>query len=102
MPEPFDRQISSEVTRYLRGDISPRDFNRWFMPVSWSALRTGDPALEELVGFVGLLLAEASSGHTSEANVRKELASVASAEARDGRLDPGDETSRRHSPSHRQ
>jgi hypothetical protein len=73
MHEPLDQQIKTQARRYLRGEISLRDFHRWFMPASWNVRRHGSPDAERLVGEIGLSLAEFSAGHATEEEIREEF-----------------------------
>ena len=73
MNGPLDRQIRERLVRYVRGEMTLRDFNRWFMPATWNVHQTADMATRRLVGAIGLALAELSVGHATEAEVQDEL-----------------------------
>jgi hypothetical protein len=70
MAQSLDRQIREHLVRYLSGELSLRDFNRWFMPATWNVDRAGNDDAERLVGDIGLALAELQAGHATEEHVR--------------------------------
>ena len=70
MTQPLDQQIREHLVRYLSGELSLRDFNRWFMPATWNIDRSANEDAERLVGDIGLALAELQAGHASEDQVR--------------------------------
>jgi hypothetical protein len=85
MSDSLDQQIRDQLVRYLVGEQSLADFNRWFMPATWNVHRRGDQDLEALVGEVGLAMAEHQAGDLTEEQLRERLALVAKAD----RLQPG-------------
>ena len=70
MTQPLDQEIREHLVRYLSGELSLRDFNRWFMPATWNIDRSGNDDAERLVGDIGLALAELQAGHATEEQVR--------------------------------
>ena len=62
-----------KLSAYARAEISFQQFNDWFIPFSWNAHRISDPAFRDLIGEVQLRLAEFSSGHWTEEELRKFL-----------------------------
>jgi hypothetical protein len=76
MTEPLEQQVRQQLGRYVRGELSVRDFNRWFMPATWGISRTADASTRDLIGTVGLALAELSAGHATEAEIREEFAEL--------------------------
>jgi hypothetical protein len=69
----LDLEIRDWLARYLDGDISLRQFREWFVPASWNVHQTGNVAAGDLVGEIGLRLAEFTSGHRSEEDVQSLL-----------------------------
>ncbi len=65
------------LRRYLSGELSLRDFNRWFLPASRNVHRSGNAEAERLVGDIGLALSEFQAGHRTETELRDVLERVA-------------------------
>ncbi len=60
--------------QYLAGEITLRTFEDWFVPLTWQPeAGTDDPAVANLVSEIELCLAEYSSGHWTEAELREHL-----------------------------
>ena len=70
MNQSLDQEVRAQLDRYLAGEQSIAEFQRWFLPASWNVHRSGNLAAEDLVGEVGLLLAEFEAGDRSEDDLR--------------------------------
>jgi hypothetical protein len=70
MPMSLDLEIRDWLARYLAGDISLRAFRDWFMPATWNVHQTGNVEAIDLTGEIGLRIAELTSGHRTELDVR--------------------------------
>ena len=70
MPMTLDLEIRDWLARYLAGDITLREFREWFTPATWNVHRTGNDTAIDLVGEIGLRIAELTSGHRTEDEVR--------------------------------
>ncbi|MGH2588319.1 MAG: hypothetical protein ACRDJE_25645 [Dehalococcoidia bacterium] len=77
MNHSLEQDIRARLDRYLAGEQSMAEFQRWFIPASWNVHRSGNPAVEGLVGEVGLLLAEFEAGDRSEDELRKHFRPLA-------------------------
>ncbi|MEX1253550.1 MAG: hypothetical protein WEE64_04340 [Dehalococcoidia bacterium] len=73
----LESEIREQIARYHCREISLAEFEHWFAPRAWGADREGDRAALDLVGQIELLLAEFSSRHRSEDEVRRRLQSIA-------------------------
>lgn len=69
----LDVAIRDWLARYLAGEIDLRAFQEWFVPTSWNQTGQGDARLDELIGEIELRLAELSSGHRTETELRRFL-----------------------------
>lgn len=65
--------IMEQLSRYLGNQISRDEFEDWFVQASWNAHRESDLVSFKLVSAIELKLAEYSSGHLSEPDLREEL-----------------------------
>lgn len=61
---------------YLARAISLQDLDAWIARETWDALDDADPATVELIGEVELSLAEYTSGHADEHELRADLAAL--------------------------
>jgi hypothetical protein len=68
-------EIRREISRYLRGDISLDRFEDWLVQHSWNMQLDSDEAAQKLAASVELRLAEHSSGHLNESELREQLRS---------------------------
>jgi len=68
----FD-EIRNKLIEYLSSRKTLDDFQAWFIPEIWDIEREDDPELHNLVYSIELRLAEYSSGHLSEEELRQEL-----------------------------
>ena len=65
-----------QLSRYLGNQISLDEFEDWFVQASWNAHRESDPVAFKLSSVIELKLAEHSSGHLSEPNLKEELSAL--------------------------
>lgn len=68
-----DNQIREQIARYLENKVSLDSFEDWIAQRSWNMHKDSDPLSQKLASAVELRLAEHSSGHLDEANLRAEL-----------------------------
>jgi len=54
------------MNRYLRGDVSLRGFQDWFIREAWNLGPSVDPSLRSVVMDIELRLAEYTNGHLTE------------------------------------
>ena len=71
-----ENQIRELLANYLRGDISLDQFEDWLVERSWNMHRDSDGAAQKLAAAIELRLAEYSSGHLSDNDLRKELVPI--------------------------
>src|ERR1700674_2226168 len=72
----LDMSIREQLARYLNQEITLAGFQEWYVPFSWQADRRSDLFLRELISDIDLRLAEYTSGHLSEEQLRSELRSL--------------------------
>jgi hypothetical protein len=68
-----DNEILKQLVLYLGNQISLDEFEDRFVRGSWNAHREGDPVALRLISAIELRLAEHSSGHLPDAELREEL-----------------------------
>lgn len=68
-----DLEIRKQLGRYLTSEISFEDFEDWFVAHSWNYHEAANLILLELVSEIELLLAEFSSGHWTEDDLKERL-----------------------------
>jgi len=68
-----DYAIREKVAQYLTGGISLDQFEDWLVQSSWNMHRGSDAQSQKLASAIELRLAEHSSGHLSEVDLRAEL-----------------------------
>jgi hypothetical protein len=71
-----ESSIRLRLLRYLDGTDSLRMFRQWFVPSTWNVEEWASPRLQELVYSIKLLLAEYTSGHRSEEDLRARLSDL--------------------------
>ena len=76
MPSSVASTIRHQLARYLRGEITLRDFDAWFVPATWGVTQDDDPAAYDLTNEIYLRLAEYSAGHRTEQEVQEMLRSL--------------------------
>lgn len=72
----MDEEIKAMLARYLRDEISLREFSRWFVPTTWSVDQTDNIGARVFAAEIDLRLAEYSHGHWSEHELRRHLRSL--------------------------
>jgi hypothetical protein len=68
-----EAQIREQIGHYLRGEISLDIFEDWLVQRSWNMHKDSGEAAQKLASAIELRLAEHSSGHLDEAELRNEL-----------------------------
>ena len=71
---PLDAQIRTQLARYLTRAITLDEFQEWFVPEAW-AVEAGSLAYD-LAQTIELLLAEYTSGHRTEDELREEFGAL--------------------------
>lgn len=74
MAPSLEQRIRESVMEYIAGRLSLRQFQEWFASQTWnleSVAEAGD--LQQLVNEIDLLLAESSSGHWTEQELKGKL-----------------------------
>jgi hypothetical protein len=82
--------IRSRVSQLLSGVVSLDEFDEWFSASTWNMHRDSDQEAQELAGAIELLLAEHSSGHLTDGDLRIKLspfADLATAFIRDAHVE---------------
>lgn len=72
----MNREIRAWLARYLRSEISLREFQDWFVPATWDVDAAEDAATRELAADVDLRLAEFTNGHLTEQQLRSRLSRI--------------------------
>ncbi len=68
-------EVVSALSQYLAGEISLADFQDWLAPLAWESDAL-DADAADLVDSIQLRLAEFTSGHLTEDELREELRSI--------------------------
>jgi hypothetical protein len=76
--EPLEIQIANHLAGFLTAKWSLQEFREWFVPLSIVIEDSKNQAAIELAYRIDGILAEASSARWSDADLREELARVAS------------------------
>lgn len=71
--EVLDLAIREQLARYLAGKIPLSGFQDWFIPQAWNIEGRADPLVVDLVHRIELRLAEYSSGHRIEDELKRAL-----------------------------
>jgi hypothetical protein len=71
-----DTQIRSQIRRLLSNEVSLRDFQKWYVPVTWDIDRSNEVAAKNLAAEIDLKLAEYTSGHLTESEVRQDFSKL--------------------------
>lgn len=69
----LDLAIREQVAKYLAGQIPLSAFQDWFIPKAWNIDKGGDPLVADLVHGIELRLAEYSSEHWTEDELKRRL-----------------------------
>jgi hypothetical protein len=68
-----ESQIREKLGRYLRGDVSLDSFEDWLVERSWGMHKDSQESAQRLASAIELRLAEHSSGHLGERELKDEL-----------------------------
>lgn len=68
-----EKEIRDKVSDYVVGKVSLDDFEDWFAAASWNIHKNPDLSAQHLAFAVELRLAEHSSGHLPEPDMREEF-----------------------------
>jgi hypothetical protein len=71
---PLAAQIRAQIARYLTGAITLNEFQEWFVPEAW-VVEASSPAYD-LAQTIELLLAEYTSGHRTQDELREALGAL--------------------------
>lgn len=69
----LDLEIRAQVSRYLRGELSFVQLQKWVARSSWRRYVAGDREAAELIGAVELRLGEYAAGYWSEEDLQRAL-----------------------------
>lgn len=69
----LDLAIREQLAKYLAGQIPLAALQDWFIPKAWNIDKRGDLLVAELVHGIELRLAEYSSGHWTEDELKRGL-----------------------------
>jgi hypothetical protein len=70
----LEATIREHLLRYLAGDLTLQEFEDWFVPATWNQIGRVPLSTERLIGEIELRIAEFTSGHRPEDEVREFLA----------------------------
>ncbi|HLA10042.1 MAG TPA: hypothetical protein VJ023_05445 [Pyrinomonadaceae bacterium] len=68
-----ENEIRAELVKYLAGEQSLDQFEDWFVQHSWNMHKDSSLSAQRLSSAIELRLAEHSSGHLSEEELRDQL-----------------------------
>lgn len=68
-----NQEIRDRLARYIAGELSLKAFEDWLIPATWEIHKFGDQDLVALAGAVKRRLAEFSSGHWTEEELKRQL-----------------------------
>ncbi len=68
-----ENEIQKQLLLFLENQVSLDEFEDWFVLGSWNAHSEDDPSALRMISAIELRLAEHSSGHLSDAQLREEL-----------------------------
>lgn len=70
MDTSLDASIREHIVRYLASESTLHELEEWFVPTTWNTVGRVPLSTERLIGGVELRLAEYTSGHRTEEEVR--------------------------------
>ena len=73
MNTPLELAVRERLVDYLTDETTLDEFKDWLVGATWDVDDLGDPGMMDLVYSIKLLLAEHSSGHRSDEDLRAEL-----------------------------
>jgi hypothetical protein len=76
-PHSLFSDLTHELSRYTRGEITLQTFHSWFAPVLWKIEASGEPNAEELAYDIALRLSEYSQGQCTEPQLKTILHDLA-------------------------
>ncbi len=82
MASPRELALREHLANYLADVESPDDFKDWLVGATWGIDETGDRSAIALTYDIKLALAEHSSGHSTEDELRRELQPLVTADVR--------------------
>ena len=69
----LDLDIRQRLVTYLTAEMTLRAFQEWYLPATWPVNTRRHGAVEDLVNRIDLRLAEFTSGHWSEDELKEQL-----------------------------
>ena len=69
----LDQEVCSQLVRYLANQLPLNEFRDWFDQSTWEVDQSGSPEAMRLASEIELRLAEFSSGHWTEDELRQQL-----------------------------
>src|SRR5688572_20061753 len=72
----IEKELRSEISRAVRGEVSLSDLYAWLMSRSWNMHRDSSPAAVELAAAVEALFFKQSDGLLDDATLRDALAAL--------------------------
>jgi elongation factor P--beta-lysine ligase len=67
------RDLQLHLSKYLSKETTLRQFREWFDDATWGVAAESDSPLRRMAGEIELRLAEFTSGHLTESEMRKQL-----------------------------
>ncbi len=80
MMTPLHHAIQTRLCQALTGEMTLREFYRWFVPATWGVTPESDPGAARLTYQIEHLFNERSAGDLSHDELRTELALVSTSE----------------------
>ncbi|SRR6266852_4440143 len=74
----LELELRRKLIQYILGNISLREFQQWFVPTTWDIHLSTEPGAIDLTYKVELRLAEYTSGHLPENQLRREFGELLS------------------------
>lgn len=76
MNQPTISDLQAHLTQYLNNTTTLKQFRAWFDQETWGLAAKSDSHTRRLAGEIELRLAELTSGHLTEDELRKLLSAV--------------------------
>jgi hypothetical protein len=73
MQPTLDQEVYSQLVRYLANQLPLTEFRDWFDQNTWEVDQSGNPEAMRLASAIELRLAEFSTGHWTEDELRQQL-----------------------------
>ncbi len=74
----LELELRRKLIQYLLGNMSLREFQQWFVPTTWDIHLSTEPGAIDLTYKIDLRLAEYTSGHLPENQLRREFGDFSS------------------------